>query len=552
LALFGVTGLITVILSVPAALYLWLHPGVTNALSLLVSVGLFFALFTWLRGFVVQLVLGLGILILNLIETIHLLAFGGLVTTAGLEGVMYVDPVEVREFVLAHAGGFALGISLIALFAGLVLIKARLDVLGRRRRRIIAAMSVGVPFLLLIVSIGTRGTSADVYLPTSVVDQLAGFAGLNPLTHTVSGIVSTIGEHVTLERAWQAGADFRFGATHPDSGWGKEVYVLVIGESARRANWSLYGYPRLTNPLLSKRLDLVPFQHAVSPATVTSRSVPMSLLVALNDTGSRRTPRSIISAFREAGFKTFWLTNQGTTRTAVGGDLQLIVREADVVQTAGKDFWRSAPDEALLPALDRALADPAPRKFIVVHTLGSHTNYGERLPPSWARHRFKVPLSQAVSVPSGAELEKVAPILDDYDRTILYTDWILDQIIERCAKTGERAAVVYVSDHGERLYDDQGGHLGHGFGDFEAIDVRIPLLVWLSDTFVAQSPGRLATLRQNAGKPVSTGNLASSLLDLASVDFNGLDPSRSFFGPDFTLRPRQVITTSGARIEYDR
>jgi lipid A ethanolaminephosphotransferase len=52
------------------------------------------------------------------------------------------------------------------------------------------------------------------------------------------------------------------------------VLFLVIGETARRANFQLAGYARPTNPELSQVKDLMYFTHAVSCGTATAVSLP--------------------------------------------------------------------------------------------------------------------------------------------------------------------------------------------------------------------------------------------------------------------------------------
>jgi len=550
-ALFGTITAIAALLSVPAILYVWQRPSLTNTLSLLVTFGVFFTVYTWVRSVLAQVVIGIVVLILNLIEIVHLLAYHSLVTTAAMEGIIYVDPNEAREFVASHVPAFGFGVLIMVVFCGLAIAKARLDDLGRRPRFVIGAVTLIAPFLLLVSRVSTQGTAEDVYLPTSVLDQLTGFLGMNPLTHTVSGLVSTVGEQVALERERRSYEGFDFEAFRARVPAPRELYVIVIGESARRRNWSLYGYRRSTDPYLARTPNLVAFPHAISPATVTSRSVPLSLTVALGDeAGAARSPKSLVTAFREVGFKTFWLTNQGTSREALGGKLALIMGEADVVRTASANFWRSALDQALLPELDSALADPAPRKLIVIHTMGSHTNYPERLPPAWASRTFEVPLGVAHTFRDNPDLEQEAPTIDAYDRTILYTDWMLHEIIERCRRTGEYGALVYFSDHGERLYDDDKEQISHGFEDFEKYDVQIPLLLWTSDAFDRANPERVKAITADAAEPVSSGDVGSALLDLADIRFQGLSLSRSFFGADFVPRPRRIVSTTGKVIAY--
>ena len=86
---------------------------------------------------------------------------------------------------------------------------------------------------------------------------------------------------------------------------------MVVGETARSRNFQLYGYPRQTNPMLSKEKGLMVFKGARSQSNTTHKSVPM-LLTAANAEGHDCLyhEKGIIAAFREAGFRTAFFSNQ--------------------------------------------------------------------------------------------------------------------------------------------------------------------------------------------------------------------------------------------------
>ncbi|MDP3896176.1 MAG: phosphoethanolamine transferase, partial [Mesorhizobium sp.] len=253
--------------------------------------------------------------------------------------------------------------------------------------------------------------------------------------------------------------------------------------------------------------------------------------------------KSFVSAFRDVGFMTYWISNQGTQRTAVGNQIALAMGEADETRSTNFGFWNSVLDGALLPELDQVLADPAPRKLIVLHTLGSHTNYTQRFPADWTLDPSALPVREAHGYKDLSDAE--TQIIDAYDKTVSYTDWFLHQIIERHRSLKTDGAVMYFSDHGQRLYDDGDRQKGHGFPDFKRQDAEIPLLLWLPDVFAQRYPDRYAAIKRNAAKPVSTANLATSLLDLAGIEVDAMERSASFFGSGYRPPPRKVLTTDG-------
>lgn len=541
---------LSLILSSPAALYLWKKPGIVNALSLSVSVGFFAFILLFVRRTSFQILLGLPVLALNLVEIVHLLVFGSLISLGGIEAIIYVDPNEAREFAGVHASYFLLGVLVVALFCTLAYARSRFDDLSFSVRAFSAFTALAVPFGLLTFNLAAYGSKNEVYLPTRILEHYTAYVGLNPLTQTISGIATTLGSRADWQGKSAERQNFKFGARRTATPPAQELYIVVVGKSSRRHNWALNGYRRDTNPNLTGLPGLFSFADAISPATTTNRSLPLSFSFATP--GNRdlfyRT-RSFVSAFAEAGFKTFWLSNQGTHRSAVGNEISLLMGEADEIRSTNFGFWHTVLDGELLPELDDVLTDPAPRKLVILHTLGSHTNYRQRFPAEWISREFAVPVAEAHTYPGVSAGE--AATIDDYDKTIAYTDWFVSQVIRRHRDSGMEGAVVYFSDHGQRLYDDASRQKGHGFRGFTDFDAAIPLLVWLSDAADEENRGRRAAIAANAGKPVSTVDLATSLLELAGISVPGMDRLRSFFSPGFVPADRMVTNTDGAIINFD-
>lgn len=549
-ALIGIVIVMSSFLSLPALLYFWRFPSLTNGLSLAFTFGLFGAIFTLVRGVGLQLSIGLFVIALNMVEVVSIVAFGNLISLGGLEAVLYVDPNEAREFVVDHIGIFALGVMVIPSFFGLAVLKKRYDTVGRRPRLLASAVLFVVPLGLLTSDLAIYGSGRDVYFPTRILEHYTAYFGVNPLTRTISGIATTLAAQVELTNERVEREKFMFNAKRTANQPSQELYVVVVGESSRRRNWSLYGYKRTTNPYLGKMPNLTTFTHAISPATTTSSSIPLSFTfpTAPEHFSLLHRSKSFLSAFRDVGFKTYWISNQGAHRSAVGSQITVLMEEADVVRTTNFGFWNTVLDEALIPELDMALRDPAPRKLIVLHTLGSHTNYRQRYPAAWSSQHFDVPLREAHTTADVSDSD--AATIDDYDKTIVYTDWLLHEIIERHQRTGQYGAVIYSSDHGQRLYDDSSRQKGHGFGDVKKYDVQIPLLLWTSDAFNAQSPSKRSAMAANAGMPISTVDLATSVLDLAGIEIDGIRHSRSFVHQNYTATQRQVMATDGRVLEY--
>ncbi len=195
-------------------------------------------------------------------------------------------------------------------------------------------------------------------------------------------------ERQYLAELAERSSKFTFGARQVPADAQPEILVMVIGESSRADRWSLNGYARDTNPLLSKEANLINLPDVITSVSATRLSVPVmiSRKPAMKSLKNGFSEKSFITAYKEAGFKTFWLSNQvsfGEFDTPVS----VFAKEADVVQFLNLGGFTNSSnlDEILLGPLHTAIADKTPKKLIVLHTLGSHWNYSQRYPKQFDR-----------------------------------------------------------------------------------------------------------------------------------------------------------------------
>ena len=316
----------------------------------------------------------------------------------------------------------------------------------------------------------------------------------------------------------EASRDFKFEARSEHSATAPEVYVMVVGETARTHNFSLYGYPRNTNPLLSKTPGIKAFPNVTTQSNTTHKSVPMLLSAASAEDFERLFhEKGILAAFKEAGFHTVFISNQLPNHSFIDflgeqADEHYFLKKEDASQ--GNHY-----DEDLLQKLDEILplADASSsahyhyryrKLFVVLHSYGSHFNYQERYPRSFAY--FK-PDSR-----SEAKSENRRDLLNAYDNTIRYTDYILHGIIE-CLQKWEgvqtktdgvydqpTSAMLYTSDHGENIFDDERSLFLHAAPKASDYELHVPFIIWTSDGFSKQYPDILKALGENRPKQVQS------------------------------------------------
>ena len=322
----------------------------------------------------------------------------------------------------------------------------------------------------------------------------------------------------------EASRDFKFDARSEHDAEAPKVYVMVVGETARAHNFSLYGYPRDTNPLLSKTPGIIAFPDAMTQSNTTHKSVPMLLSAASAEDFERLFhEKGILAAFKEAGFHTVFISNQQPNHSFI----DFLGEQADEHYFLKKDASSKENhyDADLLKKLDEILPETDAsssshyryrKLFVVLHTYGSHFNYQERYPRSFAY--FK-PDSRSEAKPENRQ-----DLLNAYDNTIRYTDYILHGIVERLqkweklqakalAKTQAKtlgatsqptSAMLYTSDHGENIFDDDRRLFLHAAPKASDYELHVPFIIWTSEGFGKQYPGAWKALGENRTKQVQT------------------------------------------------
>ena len=390
----------------------------------------------------------------------------------------------------------------------------------------------------------------------------------SPLMSVVANLPEPFPVYFTLATAFQKQAAISAigkndspisGITIAKSQRRPRTYVVVIGESESKHHMHLYGYYRQTTPhldSLAANNDLIVFTDAVTSHAETVPALTEALTVSVGDRRVRHTIFQILSA---AGIKTYWLSNQAAfSVNSIWGvwdtGIALLSHSATVhkwvrlnrngnMKTVNwgqkyRDLDRNYQfDSALLPYLREALAHKDENKVVFLHLIGNHLMYRFRYPVE-AKTVFDHPSRSCLS-------EHEAEVVDEYDNSVHYTDYILNKIISATREAGGDSLVLYLSDHGEEIYDFR-KFFGHGDDRMSPYLDEVPMVLWLSPTFRQRHPKAAASLAVSANCPLWTGDLSYALADLVGVGFPGMDPSRSIFSKQFRARTRM---TSGR--DYD-
>ncbi len=355
----------------------------------------------------------------------------------------------------------------------------------------------------------------------------------------VISISDLIKEQKKIVFAFSKNKDFKFNATQNLNTTEKQIYILVIGETSRRYNWQLNGYPRKNNPLLNQQKNLVNLDNMLSISNATRSSIPMILTRKSADQvyNYNFPEKSIISAFKEANFQTYWVSTQqkfGNFDTSTS----VYAKEADQVIFLNKANYTDAGDydDIIIPIFKKIINQKEDKKFIVIHTLGSHYNYKHRYPDKF---NIYTPSLNNLDKYSLQNKEYKQYLVNSYDNSILFTDYVLNELIKALEKKNEvESFLLYSSDHGEDLFDGECGKSGHGLetkNNFE-----IASFIWYSNIFAANHSRKVETLIKNKGRRVNQTAIFPTLIDAANINIPNYMFNRSILS-NFKDYPRLVL-----------
>lgn len=316
-----------------------------------------------------------------------------------------------------------------------------------------------------------------------------------------------------------AGYTFDAHSTRPDSI--PEVYIAVIGETSRACNWQLMGYDRPTTPHLINLDGLYGYRRAISQSNTTHKSVPMlmSELDATTFGDSIYSTRSLITAFKEAGFHTAYISNQSRNHSFIdffGEEADTCIFLKDAMPVIGGTSY----DNALLPDMEKILAQKHRKQLIVLHTYGSHFSYADRYPAESSAFTPDGPLDA-----TPAHRPK---LINAYDNSIHFTSSLLASIAGILETENIPAAMIYTSDHGEDIFDDKRNLFLHASPIPSYYQIHVPYIVWLSSGFRNIYPDLGLNAKANGDKYVaSSRSYFHTLIDLAGISTPRFDPTAS-------------------------
>jgi len=298
------------------------------------------------------------------------------------------------------------------------------------------------------------------------------------------------------------------------------LLVVMLGETARAQNFFYNGYTRNTNPY-TQDLDIISFQHVSSCGTATAHSLPCMFSSFTRNNYSKdkaNAQDNVLDIINHAGADVTWFDNDGGDKKVAS---HIIKHEISTDKINTDCNGSSCYDDILVQKLStfidtqsKKVTDNVKNQLVVMHTIGSHgPTYYQRYPIE--KEEF-TPACRRSDIENCSDQE----IVNVYDNTIAYTDYVLSEIIKELKSVNDQynVAMVYISDHGESLGEN--GLYLHGtpytFAPQE--QTHVPWLMWLPEQFASAQHINANCIRQEAKTEIfSHDNLFHTLLGLFNI-----------------------------------
>lgn len=501
---------------------------------------------------IMQLILGEAIILLCLADCYCQEFFGSAINSQLLSVIVNTDAREMGEFLSNFVGiglfkhwRLALLVLLVVLFPVSYLTK--IQAFFQKKLRIGKFHRIGFAVIIavcILLEINQLCKYFQCFNPKSNIQGVENLMFRQSIQYMQTPVHRLIFADFTLKRVKATYRDLKDCTMLAEVDSCSHVsphIVLVIGESYNKHHSSLYGYPLETTPLQQKREkngELFVFRDVVSPWNITSNAFFEIFSRPLFPMLLRRSGYSVSFFSNQFAFK--GLSNRHGNK--VGNFFLDDRRLSDTLFD-----YRNARCNRYDMMLVRQLADyrkenEAEYSFDIVHLIGQHFEYEKRYPANETHFAVNEYDYRDIS-------DEARQIVMHYDNATFYNDKVLDSIIR--IYEGKDAVLLFVSDHGEEVYDNEqvSGRLFQQPTFAEAHnEYEVPMWIWCSERYRMNHPEIVAQIVKSLDKPFITSDLSQILLYLSGISCRWTESSRNLLSDDYECKTRII----SGDIDYDK
>jgi len=450
--------------------------------------------------------LALLFIFLNTIAFYFMFVYNAAIDKIMFLNILQTDVYEIRDLLQPKLFGF---LAILGALPAFFILKTQITPSPLAKQLVALAAAAGIIAAVMLGNFQTTDSflrsnrNLRYYLaPSNYIGSLISVAKLKarPRPDLIK-----IGEDASLHHYWKNQK--------------KNLFIFVMGETARAANFSLRGYDRPTNAPLQPYLnDIIYYKDTLSCGTSTAVSVPC---IFSKDGQSSFKPgteiytENLLDIMERAGYKILWRENNTGCQNVCNR-----VELEDPCKTG-----KFCLDEIMLDNLENKVENFASDAFIVLHQRGSHgPAYSEHYPKEAELYK---PVCKQKKFPFCSR----ESLINVYDNSIIYTSMFLAKTIDTLSSLSDRynTALIYISDHGESLGEN--GMFLHS-APYKTAPVEqkdIPFLIWISDSFARDFNLDKDCLRRHAENRHSQDNIFHSVLGLSGIKTDVYLPELDIF-----------------------
>lgn len=315
----------------------------------------------------------------------------------------------------------------------------------------------------------------------------------------------------------------------------KPNIIILIGESYSIYHSGLFGYRHNTTPNL-KRLEeegnLIPFDNAISVGDFTHAAMKSVFSLDSLQVNFNKTPL-FPTIYKNGRYQTLCYENQ----YFVGGVNFLSDSILSQLMFTNRNKKRFQYDEDLINTVK---VSDVPSLYII-HLLGQHYIYTQRYPEKWNKFQPKEYDKKHWD-------ERQRNLIAQYDNATLYNDFVVNSLINKFKDTN--SILIYFSDHGEEVFEvrDYNGHGNAALSPDLRFQIRVPLMIWMSDIYKKNHKSIYDKAMANRHTPLTTDDISHTILSVGGMQTTWYRPQRDFLNSQYNRKKHRIVLNS---IDYD-
>lgn len=419
-----------------------------------------------------------------------------------------------------------------------------------RQKGLLAVLSI---FTLCCLSIGAWYSKTYVKMlqcdDTDALTLWASESPCDPLTNTFYAIY---GIHLSKTEITKAVENSL--SLHDDIRCNEDslILIFVIGESYIKQHATVYGYGLNTTPNLYREQEcgnLYVFTNVCAPFNQTT--LVMKNLLSCNSISDGESWSSMPympGVFNKGGFDVLFWDNQRDNNSVFEFTLNKYIYNDRLATFYTDTNHQPERYDGDLIASFKARNDrnDGPLQFVMFHLWGQHLDPEQRYPQTSG---FKHFTADSINRTDGYLMTEMKQTIAHYDNATLYNDYVINEIFNLFKN--KNAALVYLSDHGEEVYDyrDNIGRRSGGMNDnILKYQYAVPFMIWFSSAYQERHPETMEAVKGALNRPFMTDNVCQVLFHLGGIQSKYYKRERDLLSNQYRSPKRLVNRT----IDYDR